>query len=231
MDREGSRIVHRAAFSEGLRLQGASPFVQTEGTGSIKAVPDRGTLLAGTVTEGKNASEVQRQNAEEAASILAAVTSAGIPRKNIQTSEYRLDIVYDYAEGKQVLKGYRASHIFSILLENISAAGGIIDTAARSGANYISGITFQLSNFSYYYNQALILAARQAKEKAAAIAGASGLSLNPMAAEISEITNGISVPRVKSFASAGSPMIQTPIEPGEMTVEAKVLAKFFIQYS
>ncbi len=196
-----------------------------EGAGSIAVQPDTVRIVVGAITEGKDLTDIQQQNASIMNAILAGLRQLGIPESNIQTNDYRIEPQYDYSTSSGILKGYRVTHTLLITIQNVDQTGMIIDNAVKNGANYIGNITFTLSSPSAVYNQALAVAVKDAYTKAQTLARASGFSNDPVIVEITEQTELPIRPMVLAATKEYTP---TPIQAGQITITAKIIVKFTI---
>src|ERR1051325_2471844 len=66
------------------------PALIVTGNADIRVAPDEAVIRVGIVRQAPNAQTAQQQVSAAAQDILAAVTGAGIPAKNIQTSRLTL---------------------------------------------------------------------------------------------------------------------------------------------
>ncbi|MCP3029416.1 SIMPL domain-containing protein [Halobacillus sp. A5] len=192
------------------------------GTGKVKAQPDMVTIELGVMTEGRELREVQEDNARVMQQVIESIVKMGVPEESIQTVEYSVVPRYDYDNGQQVFRGYQVTNRVSITIEDIPLTGAIVDSAVQSGANQVSGITFSVKNPDMLYQQALSEALRDAYGKAVTMAQAMRLQLDPSPIKVIERGEENAVPLAKAgtFASA------TPIEPGELQIEAAVEVQF-----
>ncbi|MBO9605156.1 MAG: SIMPL domain-containing protein [Paenibacillaceae bacterium] len=203
---------------------GRPSFIEVTGTGTLAAEPDRAVITLGAVTEGMMLQKVQLDNASIIAAVIGALLEKGVPRNQIQTNEFRIDIVYDYADGKQTFRGYKVTHLLQITTDRVRETGLLVDAAVASGANTVTGIRFQTSQPDAYLARALVLAVRSAQGKAQAIAGAIGAILPASPSEVIELPRpGEPIPfQAAAFKSGGG----TPIEPGMLTIEASVRVRY-----
>ncbi|MEK3882961.1 SIMPL domain-containing protein [Paenibacillus sp. PL2-23] len=195
--------------------------IEVAGEGMTTAAPDRTRITLGVVTEGKDVMTAQKENASHIEAIITALMGLGLAREAMMTKTYAVEPQYDYIDGSQTLRGYKAVHLLGITLDNVTDAGAVIDTAAAHGANHITDIVFLSSESAAYEAAALQEAVRSAQEKAAAIAGALGVSLSAIPCKVQEVGQEGQPIRFKaaalSMAEAG-----TSIEPGQLTFRAAV---------
>ncbi|MCR2803596.1 SIMPL domain-containing protein [Paenibacillus soyae] len=195
--------------------------IEVIGEGMAVAAPDRTHITLGVVTEGKDVQPAQKENAEKIEAIIAALERLGVPRENIQTKTYSIEPQYDYADGVQTFRGYKVTHLLGITLDGVAGAGAVIDAAVAQGANAITDIVFLSSESAKFEALALREAVRSAQEKAAAIAGALGVSLSAIPCKVQELGQEAAPIRFKTAALSMADS-QTPIEPGQLTFRAAV---------
>ncbi|MEH7120543.1 SIMPL domain-containing protein [Neobacillus vireti] len=199
--------------------------IKVMGEGELVLPPDKASVSLGVITEMKELMNAQKQNSVEITKIINAVKALGIPQNSIQTSDYRIETEYDYEQGKQLFRGYKVTHILLVKLEELSLVGSVVDTAVQNGANFVSNIQFSLKNKNDFYLQALALALNNASEKAKTIAATLQVTLNPAPISIVESSPSVqpihypAETLVKGFSS-------TPIEPGQLKVNAVVSTEF-----
>src|SRR4029453_7792650 len=85
------------------------PTIEVFGEGTIAAAPDRAVIILGASSEGTVLQTVQSENAQIMTDIIQALLNLNIPREHIQTSDYRIDMQYDFPDGVQTFKGYKAT--------------------------------------------------------------------------------------------------------------------------
>jgi uncharacterized protein len=201
--------------------------VKVLGEGSVLVQPDQAIVLLGVITENKNLQQAQQTNATETQNVINAILGTGIPRENIQTSDFRIDIDYDFQNGKQVFRGYRVTNLLNITIEDITKVGEVVDIAVDNGANTVRNINMGLSNQKRYYRQALANAIKDAQEKAALVAETLGVTINQIPAKLKEVSNsGMEPPRPFVLGVSTEKAVTTPIEAGQMKVTALVEAVF-----
>lgn len=196
------------------------PTIEVLGEGTVAVTPDRALVILGAVTEGTVLQMVQSENAEIVTSIINSLLNLNIPRENIQTNDYRIEILYDYQDGNQIFRGYKVTHLLQITIDRVDQTGIVLDTAVSHGANTVTSIRFSILQREKYENQALSLAIQNARQKAETIANTVGASIAQLPSKVQELPR--STGPIPFQASFPSDSIATPIEPGELTVYAAV---------
>ncbi len=187
------------------------------GHGQISVAPDTAIIRLGVQTTGENLTQIQADNARKSQSIIQVLQRMGV--SDIKTSQYSIDKVFDFVDGRQIDRGFSVRNILEIRTNNLDAVGNIIDGAVNTGANVVDLISFDITNREYYYQQALNMAIMNAIQKSKSIAMNLGISSAPVPVNIVENT-AMTFPIQREFAST------TPIMPGTINVEASVTVDF-----
>lgn len=212
------------------------PSLTVTGQGEASADPDLAVVRLGATVQAQEASRAQEQVNEIMKRATQAVRDRGVGEKQIGTAGISLSPVYSQPRPPRVdeapeaprIVGYRASNVLRIEVTNLSNVGKVIDAGVGAGANEIQGVSFELTNDADAKGRALRAAARSARAKADALADATGVHLASVY-EISE--SGVSfipppAPRYRMAAMAVA--TETPVQPGQVRVEANVTIRYRI---
>lgn len=194
------------------------------GNASLPFEPDKVTIQLGVVTENEQLSQAQQENAFKMNQVIESLLQLGIPRENIQTTAYNINPVYDYIDGKQEFRGYQVSNTITVQMTNIDQVGKVIDVAVLNDVNQVSNIQFSIEDKQVPYQQALSAALKNAVVKAQTIAETLEVNYDPIPTKIIERING-SPTTYKTFTAMENGNT-TPIEPGQIIVNATVEAQF-----
>jgi len=192
--------------------------VTVTGDGTVTTVPDRASFTFTVESRATSAKTALARNAGEAAALIAALKSAGVADRDLQTGEVSLSTQLN-ADGTEVI-GYVASNTVSAQTL-IAGAGGLVDAAVGAGATGVSGPMLSRSDADALYRDALRSAVADAGDKAKALAAAAGLSLGG----VETIVEGSQAPVVWAAAKADAGAA-TPIEPGTQTIDATVTVTY-----
>ena len=205
------------------------------GTGRVTYAPDIVLLRLGLEAEALTVADAQEQARTAMAGVLAVLEANGIAEKDIQTTQFSIQPVYQWIESKrkQELTGYRVSNIVQAKIRQVADAGDVIDAAAEAGGDVvrIQGISFDINDPSPLQDRARGLAVKEAVAKAQQIAGAAGIALGEVI-YISETTLSppTPVPGVMMEARmAGAAPAPTEILPGEAEVNVRVQMVYSIK--
>ena len=190
--------------------------------GETRVAPDMASINLGVATEAKTAVEAMRANGVQMNQVAAALKKAGIPAKDIQTSNLSLNAQYVYEQNLPPrLTGYQASNQVTVIVHDLARLGPAIDATVNSGANQVNGISFGLSDPTAAENAARQEAVRALQAKADLYAKATGYRMGRLVS-LSE-GGGYTPPRpVPMMAMARMEKSDTSISPGETAVRIDV---------
>ena len=206
------------------------PAISVTGEASISVPPDLALLDAGVASDGKTAREASEANNTAMAKVLAALKTAGIDDKDVQTS--RLSIQPQYAanrSGPSAITGYRASNRVTVKLHDVSKVASVIDALVGAGANDIGNVNFTVSKASELLDQARDKAFADARRKAEIYAKAAGVTLGT---PLSIAEEGAPAPMFRAKMLGATPMAAaapTPIAQGEETLSVTVAVSWGIK--
>lgn len=192
------------------------------GQGLVTTFPDIAIIRLGVQTIGENLTSIQNENAQITEEIINAISQMGV--NDIQTYQYNIERFFDYVDGTRIDRGYSVRNILQIRLSNLELVGTIIDVAVEHGANIVDFISFEVSEPEAVYKQALNLAVMDAFQKAKSISMNLGIFIDPIPFRIIENTttplasSQVRMLRERAYA--------TPIEPGNIRIDASVTVEF-----
>lgn len=194
--------------------------------GESTRVPDVATISAGVVTQAADAAAAMRANAERMDRVIAALRSAGVAERDIQTATISLSPQYRYQENQPpVITGYQASNSVSIRFRDIERSGAILDTLVAQGANQIDGPHLSIDEPKAAMDEARIDAMRIARERAELYAKAAGLGVARIVAisETVEMGPPMPMPVMRMQAADGA---ESKVLAGEQTVGVTLSVRF-----
>jgi len=212
----------------------ARPIIHVTATGEVQRRPDYALVFVGVELREERAEAASDRAGKAIQKITAALEALKIASLQIQTSEVRLTTAYNWNQGNEsrTLLGYDATTTIRVRVDDPKSVGKIIDAATSAGANRIDGISFEINQALEARQEALRLAARAAKDKAATLAEALDMRLG----SVIEATTSNAEPRLWMNQSQYSNLAQAQrapeggfdggIEPGFVTVRADVTVTF-----
>ena len=195
--------------------------------GEASAVPDMASVSFGVQTQGATAAAALQANNARMAAVMAALKTAGIAARDIQTSSLSLNPQYTYGNNTPpVLNGYQASDEVSVRVDNLAQTGPVIDQVVKAGVNQIESVTFGLKNTDAALDQARQSAIATLGQRAALYAAATGLHVSRLVS-IEEGQHQSIVPPRPMFAMAKvAAPAATPISEGELHLSVTVSATY-----
>jgi len=194
------------------------------GIGSLSVAPDTAQIQLEVITENKLLNHAQQENAYLMNQVIESLLKLGIARENIQTVSYNILPQYDYIEGEQIFRGYEVTNAITVKITDIDQVGNVIDVAVQNGANRVSNIQFTVEDEQLHYQKVLSLALKNALVKAQTIAVTMQLHLDPHPIKIVEDLR--TEPIVYRSFTAKEMAVATPIEQGQITINATVKVEF-----
>src|SRR5689334_10395765 len=161
--------------------------------------------------------------------VLARIKGLGIAETDIRTSVVSLQPLYD--RNPSQLSGYMASNQVTVTVQDIKRAGEVLDQAISAGANQGSGVRFAIKDDSPFRRQALDQAVKSARTTADAMAGAAGLRVTGIVSMTDQGGGSAPQPYERALpmaAAAGAP-VDVPIQPGHLSVTARVQVVYQFQ--
>ncbi len=195
------------------------------GEASVALAPDLARVRAGVISEGKTAREASENNRKVMADVVGAIKGVGVAEKDIQTSRYSIQPVYDQARPVPgPFKGFQASNNVIVKFRDLERIGELIDRVVAAGANSMGGVEFSVAEPGKALDSARAEAFADARRKAELYAKTAGVALG-RAVSIAEQSSGfqpVAMYARAAIAQGG----ETPIASGEITLHATVTVGF-----
>jgi uncharacterized protein YggE len=196
--------------------------ITVSGAATIYVTPDRAVIVLGVSKNAQSAAGALSAASDAMSKVIAALKAAGTADRDLQTSQISLDVRSDLQDRPI---GYTATEGVSVTVRDLSQVGTLIDKGVAAGANQVSGPEFSKSNQDAVYRHALANAYSQALAKAQALAARAGVRLG-RPGTISESVGSTPVPLGAAAAKSSAP---TPVQPGQLEVDASVTVSFPIR--
>ncbi|MCB2169412.1 MAG: SIMPL domain-containing protein [Deltaproteobacteria bacterium] len=193
------------------------------GRAAIQVTPDVARIAFTVETNARQASEAVSSNAQKTETLLTALRKIMGPEDKVQTTRFNLQPVYD-KDDRLRPSGYRVGNRITVDTMQMDKIGDLIDAAAASNAGQISNLQFRSTQEAAHRLEAAVLAVEQARSDAEKLARAAVVVLGPVL-RIRYAPQG--APGV-FFEKAAMAMSRTPIEVGDLTIEAEVSMVFEI---
>jgi uncharacterized protein YggE len=201
--------------------------IVVSGTGRVVVDPDIAELRLGVAVSRPTVEAARSAAAEAMTAILAAVTAAGVAKRDVRTMLLSVQPRYDYRDGKApTLVGYDLANIVEVTARDLASLGAIVDGALSAGATSLDGLSFHVDDPREPERAARTAAVAEARSRAEVLAEAAGVAI----AGVADIVEGgppPSWPQPKAArmltADAG-----TPVEAGTTEISVTVTVTFRI---
>lgn len=207
----------------------AGTLLEVTAEGRTTRVPDVATIRAGVVTQGATAAAALADNAARMERVLAALSHAGVERRDVQTASVSLSPQYRYTDGQPpAVTGYQASNSVAVRFRAIAKAGAILDALVAQGANQIDGPALTLDQPDAALDEARTDAVKRARARAELYAHAAGLRVDRIVriAETGQ-SAGDNPPPVMMMRAMAAP--KTAVMAGEKEVTVTLDVRFLLR--
>jgi uncharacterized protein len=198
----------------------ASRSITVTGSGSVSAVPNRAAFTFGVSAQGSTAADALATDSSRMQKLIAALRGFGIASDSLQTSSVSLSPRMD--DSGETVVGYSVSNSVTVTVKSIDRAGPLVDAAVAAGANQVDGPNLTVSDQSALYKKALAGAVADAREKAQALAAASGLHVGA----VTSVEEQTDTPSPVGYDQVKLASPSTPIEAGSQQITATVTVVF-----
>ncbi|MEI6835800.1 MAG: SIMPL domain-containing protein [Candidatus Falkowbacteria bacterium] len=199
------------------------------GSGTVYAKADIANIEVGLKTDTKKtAAEATTESNDKMNKIVNELKKLNIEDKDIKTSNYSLNPVYNWTNVKgQELVGYEVTQTLTLKIRDLNRIGDVIAKTTEQGANQIGNINFTIDDEFALKNQARELAIAKAQEKAMLIAKQSGMKLGEVKSvyeNAEPVVSPIMYSNAKMDASVGGAIsVSTPdIQSGQNEIKVDV---------
>lgn len=170
-------------FGGGVSAQDATPVasqspatISVNGDGMVMVSPDAATISIGVNVVDPDISKAQTQAETQIEAVLKALKAAGIDDKDIQTSNYSVNLIQNYDSNGMPgeITGYQVNNQLNVTVRDLDKLGTVLQAAIAAGANSIYGINFIVTDSTDAAAQARKMAVADATKKAQELAEATG---------------------------------------------------------
>ena len=203
--------------------------IEVDGSGETRTSPDTADLELAIETQAKTAELAAARNAELATKVIDALKSKLGDKGKITTGGYSLNPEYSQRPSENpAIIGYTAQNTVTVHSGALELVGTLIDSAIAAGANRVNSLSFSVKDDSKARAEAIAMATRDSRAQADALAAALDVKLGKVL-KATTVSEQRPVPIRMGRAMAMSASVETPVEPGEVTVPATVSLIFEIE--
>jgi uncharacterized protein YggE len=214
---------------QGAEESNKNSVITVTGTGQMDVEPDVGMINIGVRSQGATVIDAIAINNQKANAIQSSLTEKGVAEEDIQTSNFNVyqQSDYDY-QGNPVSTYYSVENTVYVTVRHLDNLGDVLDAVARSGANNIYGVNFDVEDKSAAQTAARELAVQSAQAQAKELAEAAGVELGEMVSITTPPT--ASTPFYGYGIGGGGGMAESvPISTGMIPIIAQVEITYTIK--
>ena len=200
------------------------PVVVTSGEAEVKRAADRAWVTINVESRARDPKEAQSANIQAMNAVMQKLKSLSLGADAIRTTGVELNAEFDYANGRQTLRGYVARNTIEVRVDDIAKVGEVISASVGSGATAIGGLRFDIKERAAAEREALRMAVENARARAEAAASGAGMRVDRvMRIEDQRIAPPEPRPMMAMRTmEAQQGMPDTPVTPGNLTIRATV---------
>ena len=206
----------------------AAGTIVVSGTGRVAVDPDVAEVRLGVAVARPTVAAARADGATTMAAILAAITAAGVARRDVRTTLLSVQPRYDYRDGKApALTGYELANTVEVTVRDLAGLAAVIDGALEAGATSLDGLEFRIDDPAPPEREARIRAMAAARARADVLAEAADLEI----VGVTDIAEGAAMPppgpRMKAARMAlADASAATPVESGTTEVVVTVTVSY-----
>lgn len=207
------------------------PVIVTTGQAEVKRAPDRAWVNINAESRSKDPREAQRMNTAAMDAVMAALRKMNLGNDAIRTTGYELHPEFDYANGRQTLRGYMARNSIEVRVDDIARVGDVLGAAVGSGATTVGGLRFDLKDRDAAEREALRLAVADARARADAAAKGAGAEISRIQRIEEQRMSPPEPPRpmMRQMATESMAAAAPPITPGAIEIRSVVTMTVLIR--
>lgn len=160
-----------------LNTAATSNTVSFSGEGKVSVKPDVATTDLSIVTEASTAKAAQDANSTKSNALITYLKEAGIEDKDIKTSGYNVQPLYNYNQSRPQITGYQTIQSINVKIRDLEKTNEILDGVVAAGANQINNVQFIIEDPEKYKAEARQTAFEDAKKKAEELEDQIGVNL------------------------------------------------------
>lgn len=151
--------------------------LEITGTGRISYAYDTAEITLGASEMADTPTAAFKAMSEKINKVVAAMKAKGITESDLKTGYLNLNQEYDWKDGTQNLRGYRATNTLTIKVKDLNQVPAVMEAAVNAGANQVQGVNFSLANPDALQDQATDAAIDNARAQAERAAKRLGLTV------------------------------------------------------
>jgi uncharacterized protein len=203
----------------------AETTVTARGEAVVPGEPDEGIWIISVSSLENTPDEALAEIGERSTALDVLLDELEVPKEKRSSTGVTVREEFEYADGKQVHRGFRAENLLTVRLVDAAITGRLLQGAIARAKASVRGPTWWIAPDNPSRMEACRRATVEAKKKAEAYAEALGLRLGPVA-EIKE-PDPTTVP-IRPVMMRAADVSTVEVDPGELLVEAQVEVSFHL---
>ena len=154
--------------------------ITVTGFGRSAGAPDVAYVSLGLQITDENPSTAFSRANDGIAAVRDAIIALGIAPEDLQTTGFNMWMQDTFDPQSGIPTGgrtYNAQNLLTITVRDVAITGNVVTAGIEAGANIINGLNFGIADTSSLSQTARVNAIQDARERAAQIAGALGLTV------------------------------------------------------
>jgi uncharacterized protein YggE len=195
------------------------------GIGHASAPPNLATVDIGVSPLADSVAAASSRAQERARAVFAVLSSVGVDRDDMRTTQYRVEPEYRHEDGVRNLVGFRVTNSIRITFRDITAVGELIDRAVEAAGDdaIVGNVSFEVDDTSAASASAREMAWNDAKAKAEQLANLSGRGLGDVVSIVESVGRP---PGPGPVARLAAEVDGTPIAPGASAIQVRLEVQF-----
>ena len=151
-------------------------------TGRVEAMPDLAVLTVSVMVEGETVVAAREGAALVLERAVIAFLDNGVVERDLTTSRFRVQPLYDYLDSGRVVRGYQVSHGLMAEYRDMEEVGSLVDAVLMAGGDelFFDGVSFRHADSDVLTDEARDLAVAELLRRAERLASAVGRELGPV---------------------------------------------------
>ena len=207
------------------------PNIQVGSSGSVQALPDFINIEVTIEKIDKDRAEAKKMADTVTQAVLDAASLIDIDEKHVVASQLFIAPQYQWNEQTRVLVGQRAVRTVQIKLYDLERYSELADSLVKIDITRMNQQGTGFDNIEEHQNQALIVALRNARQKAEVVAAEIDRTLGPVFQVSESFSQPAPVMRradVQMMAEAAPSAPAAPLEVKEQTIRANVAVIYLL---
>lgn len=203
--------------------------ISVNGSGQVTLAPDVAYVYIGVHSQAPMVTDALNQSNEKAQAIAASLKELNIDMKDIQTSGFNITPQQQLSpQGEPTGTAYNVDNTVYVTVRDLQILGKLLDVVVRSGANSISGISFDVQDKTQALSEARKLAVESARSQADEMAQAAGVTLGDLQT-MNVFTSNPPTPVFEGKGGVGLNASQVPVSAGQIILRVEVSAVYAIK--